>query len=97
MFVAARDHWIVKTLSDLQVKIDNLTDMIHRITNEHVTTLSLPDNVILPVDNVNDLKDLEETLKDETVRDRLVSLSENLCFCSLWVFINVAMQINVSC
>lgn len=72
-FLAARDHWIVKTLSELRVKIDGLTHLIQRVVNEHVTTLSLPDNIILPVDTLEDLGDLEQLLTDEQLRDRLVS------------------------
>jgi hypothetical protein len=54
LHIAARDHWIVKTLSDLKIKIDGLTHL--------VITLSLSNNIVLPADTMDDLRNLEDTL-----------------------------------
>lgn len=55
--------------------------------------LSLHDNIVLHVDTMDDLRDLEDTLADEHLRDQLVMLnigfgfflkatfSQNICKC----------------
>jgi hypothetical protein len=72
LYIAARDHWIVKTLSELECKMDNSTHLIQRVVNERVSTMSLPDNIVLHMDTLDDLHNLEDTLVDEKLRDQLV-------------------------
>jgi hypothetical protein len=51
-----------------------LADLIQRVVNQHVTTLNLPKEVILPVDALEDLQSLEQTLEKQDIADQMLRL-----------------------
>jgi len=72
--VSDRDQWIVNTLLEIQTKLDNLTRIVQSVVNDKVPAVSLPAELNLPVDTIDDLKTVEELLEgDKTIADKLVS------------------------
>ena len=67
-------QWFVKTLTDIQSKLDNLTAIVQCVLNTQIPSLSLPDELSLPINTMEDLECLEERLKSNNeLKDKLVS------------------------
>lgn len=61
-------------LNEMNNKIDNLTRIVQLVVNEQVPSLSLPYDINLPVDSLDELNQLEENLKTEKeLKEKLLS------------------------
>ena len=71
----ARDTYLVSTLSDMQSKLDCIMRIVSRMSADSVpANPDLPDDIVLPVENLQDLEAVEQALANSTaVKDSMVS------------------------
>jgi len=71
----ARDTYLVSTWSDVQSKLDCIMHIVSRMSADSVpANLDLPDDIVLPVGNSQDLEAVEQALANSTtVKDSMVS------------------------
>lgn len=70
-----RDQWIVSTMNEIKSKLDNLTSLLQTVVATNIPSLSLPNDVNLPVDNDENLQNLETKLLNQAFKDQIVSLA----------------------
>ena len=72
---AARDAYLVSTLTDMQSKLDCIMRVISRMLADSIpANPDLPDDIVLPVANSHDLEAVEQALANNTaVNDSTVS------------------------
>jgi hypothetical protein len=68
-----RDQWIVSSMNEIKSKLDNLASLLQTVVATNIPSLSLPNDVHLPVNNDEDLQNLETKLLDQTFKDQTVS------------------------
>lgn len=62
-------------LNEMNNKIDNLTRIVQLVVNEQVPSLTLPNDINLPIDSLDELNQLEENLNtDKELKEKLVSV-----------------------
>ena len=82
--IIGRDAYLVRTLSDIQSKLDTLTRMVSRVCADTTPPQpELPDDISLPVTTEGSLDTVENALEcDSSVKDSLVS-----CCLICWVMV----------
>lgn len=63
----------MSTLNDIKTRLDNFTSLLQTVVNTNIPSLTLPRDVNLPIDNNDDLEQLEANLLNPTLKDQLVS------------------------
>lgn len=68
-----RDQWLVSTLNEIKTQLDSFASLLQTVVNTNIPSLTLPRDINLPIDNNEDLQQLETNLLNPALKDQLVS------------------------
>jgi hypothetical protein len=69
---------MVKILTEMNIKIDNLTRIVQLVVNEQVPSLTLPNDINLPIDSLDELNLPNDINLPIDSLDELNRLEDNL-------------------